>query len=107
MQQVEHFGNPTIIGQRQPSRRSRATGTASRIPEQIIGSLPQAVATMLDPADCGPAFIGLCQDTQEQAFDYPEAFFEPTVHGSVPRPRPDSDRVAEAAQLIKDGASVR
>ena len=34
-------------------------------PEQIISSLPQAVATMLDPADCGPAFIALPQDIQE------------------------------------------
>ena len=24
------------------------------------------------PADCGPAFLGLCQDTQAEAFDYPE-----------------------------------
>ena len=42
-------------------------------PEQIIASLPQAVAAMLDPADCGPAFLGLCQDAQAEAFDYPEA----------------------------------
>ena len=55
---------------------------------------------MLDPGDCGPAFIGLCQDTQEIAFDYPEAFFTPTVH-TIPRPRPDRDRVAEAVALIK------
>ena len=41
------------------------------LPEQIITSLPQALATMLVPADCGPAFIGLTQDTQERAFDYP------------------------------------
>ena len=31
-------------------------------PAQVLSSLPQAVATMLDPADCGPAFIGLPQD---------------------------------------------
>ena len=43
---------------------------------------------MLDPADCGPAFIGLCQDVQAEAFDYPERFFEPTVH-RIPRARPD------------------
>ena len=32
---------------------------------------------MLDPADCGPAFLGLCQDTQGEASDYPDVFFEP------------------------------
>jgi 3D-(3,5/4)-trihydroxycyclohexane-1,2-dione acylhydrolase (decyclizing) len=55
---------------------------------------------MLDPADCGPAFIGLPQDAQEIACDYPEAFFEPTVH-DIPRPRPDRGRLAKAAALLK------
>ena len=55
---------------------------------------------MLDPADCGPAFLALCQDTQEIAYDYPEAFFEPTVW-TIPRPRPDRDRLAEAVELLK------
>jgi 3D-(3,5/4)-trihydroxycyclohexane-1,2-dione acylhydrolase (decyclizing) len=55
---------------------------------------------MLDPADCGPAFIGLAQDTQEIAFDYPEVFFEPKVW-RIPRPRADLDVVAEAAELLK------
>jgi 3D-(3,5/4)-trihydroxycyclohexane-1,2-dione acylhydrolase (decyclizing) len=99
LQQVENFGTPstTVSDAFRPVTRywDRITH-----PEQIISSLPQAVATMLDPADCGPAFLGLCQDTQELAADYPEAFFEPTVH-RIPRPRPDRDRVAEAAALLK------
>ena len=99
LQQIEHFGNPTLTA-------NDAFKTVSRywdritLPEQIISSLPQAVAAMLDPADCGPAFLGLCQDTQEVAFDYPEAFFEPTVW-SIPRPRPDRKRLAEASELLK------
>jgi 3D-(3,5/4)-trihydroxycyclohexane-1,2-dione acylhydrolase (decyclizing) len=44
-------------------------------PAQILQSLPTAIATMLDPADCGPAFLGLPQDVQGWAYDYPEAFF--------------------------------
>ena len=55
---------------------------------------------MLDPADCGPAFIALPQDVQELACDYPEAFFAETIH-TVPRPRPDQDRLAEAIKLIR------
>ena len=62
--------------------------------------MPQAIATMLDPADCGPAFIALPQDTQEIAFDYPEEFFEERIW-AIPRPRADRDRVAEAASLLK------
>ncbi len=99
LQQVEHFGNPTVSVNDAFKAVSRYWDRITH-PEQIISSLPQAVATMLDPGDCGPAFIGLCQDTQELAFDYPEAFFAPTIH-SIPRPRPDKDRVAKAIELLK------
>ncbi|MCC5973753.1 MAG: 3D-(3,5/4)-trihydroxycyclohexane-1,2-dione acylhydrolase (decyclizing) [Rubellimicrobium sp.] len=99
LQQVEHFGNPTITVNDcfRPVARywDRIT-----LPEQILQSLPQAVATMLDPADCGPAVLGLCQDTQEVAFDYPEAFFAETLW-TIPRPRPDLGQVAAAADLLR------
>jgi len=100
MQQVEHYNNPTINVN---DAFKAVTRYWDRIvhPEQIISSLPQAVATMLDPADCGPAFIALPQDVQELACDYPEAFFAETIH-AIPRPRPDQDRLAEAIKLIKN-----
>ena len=72
-------------------------------PEQILQSLPQAVATLLDPADCGPAFLGLAQDAQGEAFDYPEAFFEPRMH-RLRRVRPDRDEVASASALLAKAA---
>jgi 3D-(3,5/4)-trihydroxycyclohexane-1,2-dione acylhydrolase (decyclizing) len=98
MQQVEHFGDPTVNVN---DAFKAVTRYWDRIvhPEQIISSLPQAVATLLDPGDCGPAFIALPQDVQEAAWDYPAAFFEPTVH-AVPRPRADRDRLAEAIGLL-------
>lgn len=99
LQQVEHFNNPSTSVNDAFKAVSRYWDRITH-PEQIISSLPQAIATMLDPGDCGPAFIALCQDTQEIAFDYPEAFFTPTVH-AIPRARPDRDRVAEAVELIK------
>lgn len=99
MQQVEHFGNPTVTVNDAFRAVTRYWDRIS-LPEQIIGSLPQAVATMLDPADCGPAFLGLCQDTQEKAFDYPEAFFAPRLW-EIPRPRPDRRAVARAADVLK------
>ena len=98
LQQVENFGCPSTSVNDCFRPVSRYWDRISH-PEQIISSLPQAVKTMLDPADCGPAFIGLCQDTQEIAFDYPEAFFEETVH-AVPRPRPDRASVSRAAQRL-------
>jgi len=99
LQQVEHFGNPTVTVNDAFKPVVRYWDRIT-LPEQIISSLPQAIATMLDPADCGPAFIALAQDTQEKAFDYPEVFFEPKVW-RIPRPRPDRDAVAEAAALLK------
>jgi 3D-(3,5/4)-trihydroxycyclohexane-1,2-dione acylhydrolase (decyclizing) len=100
MQQVEHFGNPSINVNDAFKAVTRYWDRITH-PEQIISSLPQAVATMLDPADCGPAFIGLPQDIQEYACDYPTKFFEKTVH-EIPRARPDKKRVAEAIALLKN-----
>jgi 3D-(3,5/4)-trihydroxycyclohexane-1,2-dione acylhydrolase (decyclizing) len=99
LQQVEHFGNPTLTVNDSFKAVTRYWDRISH-PEQIISSLPQAIAAMLDPADCGPAFIGLCQDTQEIAFDYPEVFFEATLH-TIPRPRPDRVNLASAVQILK------
>lgn len=99
LQQVEHFGNPTTSVNDAFRAVTRYWDRITH-PEQIISSLPQAVATMLDPAECGPAFIGLCQDTQEIAYDYPAEFFKPVVH-RIPRPRPDTASVAEAAEVLR------
>lgn len=99
LQQVEHFGDPTLTVNDAFKAVTRYWDRISH-PAQIISSLPQAVAAMLDPADCGPAFIALPQDTQEVAFDYPEAFFEPRLW-TIPRPRPDRSALAKAVELLK------
>ena len=99
LQQVEHYGDPTVTVNDAFKSVVRYWDRIT-LPEQIIASLPQAIATMLDPADCGPAFIGLAQDTQEKAFDYPEVFFEPKVW-KIPRPRPDRDAVQSAVEALK------
>ncbi len=99
LQQVEHFNDPTMTVNDSFKSVVRFWDRITH-PEQIITSLPQAIATMLDPADCGPAFIGLAQDTQEKAFDYPEEFFAPKVW-SIPRPRPDRKAVEEAVALLR------
>ena len=54
---------------------------------------------MLDPATCGPAFLGLPQDVQAEAYDYPVRFFEPELR-SFPRPRPDTAQLARAAAAL-------
>ncbi len=99
LQQVENFGEPssTVNDAFKP-----VTKFWDRImhPAQIVQSLPAALVTMLDPSTRGPAFIGLPQDVQAMAFDYPERFFEPTVH-EVPRPRPDSSEVVAATEVLR------
>jgi 3D-(3,5/4)-trihydroxycyclohexane-1,2-dione acylhydrolase (decyclizing) len=99
LQQVENFGDPTLSVNDAFKPVVRYWDRITR-PEQIIQSLPQAVALMLDPADCGPAFLGLCQDVQAEAFDYPERFFEPRIH-RIPRPRPDAHQITDAADLLR------
>jgi 3D-(3,5/4)-trihydroxycyclohexane-1,2-dione acylhydrolase (decyclizing) len=99
LQQVEHFDNPTTSVNDAFRSVTRYWDRITR-PEQIIASLPQAVATMLDPGECGPAFLSLCQDAQAEAFDCPVAFFEPVLH-RIARPRPDRDQLAEAARALR------
>ena len=99
LQQVEHFNNPNIT---QNDAFKYVTRYFDRItrPEQIIQSLPQAIQTMIDPADCGPACISLSQDVQGEVFEYPEEFFEEQIH-TIRRPRPDDFQIKLAADLIK------
>ncbi|WP_343550973.1 3D-(3,5/4)-trihydroxycyclohexane-1,2-dione acylhydrolase (decyclizing) [Pantoea sp.] len=99
MQQVEHFNDPTQTVNDAFKAVSRYWDRIT-YPEQILSSLPQAVATMLDSGDCGPAFIGVCQDVQEMAWDYPEEFFAPRLH-VMPRPRPDRLLLARAVETLK------
>ena len=99
LQQVEHFNNPGIT---QNDAFKPVTKYFDRItrPEQILQTLPQAIQTMLDPADCGPACLSLSQDVQGETYEYPEEFFKERVH-NIRRPRPDDFQIKEAAEQIK------
>ena len=103
LQQVEHFNNPTVTVNDAFKAVTRYWDRITH-PAQILSSLPQAIAAMLDPADCGPAFLALPQDTQELAFDYPEVFFEERLW-TIPRPRPDRLALAQAVGLLKSAKS--
>ncbi len=98
LQQVEHFGEPSTTCN---DAFRAVTRYWDRIttPAQLLTSLPHAIQTMLDPADCGPAFLGLPQDVQAEAYDWPAAFFETRVH-DIARPRAASAQLVEAAAAI-------
>jgi 3D-(3,5/4)-trihydroxycyclohexane-1,2-dione acylhydrolase (decyclizing) len=98
LQQVEHFHDPTITVNDAFRPVTRYWDRITR-PEQILSSLPRAISTMLDPADCGPAFIGLAQDVQAEAYDFPAVFFETKVHRPR-RPGPDPHEIATAADVL-------
>lgn len=99
LQQGENFGDPTITVN---DAFKPVVRYWDRIvsPEQLVQSLPNAVSTMLDPATAGPAFIGLPQDVQAEAWDFPIAFFERTLR-VAPRPRADGDEIAAAVDLLR------
>jgi 3D-(3,5/4)-trihydroxycyclohexane-1,2-dione acylhydrolase (decyclizing) len=100
LQQVEHEGSPaTTVND---AFRS-VTRFWDRIvhPAQLVSALPNAVQTMLDPATCGPAFLGLPQDVQAMAFDYPVSLFEPLVH-ELNRPRASAAQLSAAVAILRD-----
>lgn len=98
LQQVEHFGDPSTTVNDSFRPVTRYWDRITR-PEQVLTSLPHAIATMLDPSDCGPAFLGLPQDVQAEAFDVPLAVLEPTIHRIV-RPEPDRGQLARAIDVL-------
>lgn len=69
-------------------------------PEHLLTALPEAMRVLTDPAETGAVTIALPQDIQAHAYDYPAHFFEPRVW-RVERRQPDTQRVAEAAELIR------
>jgi 3D-(3,5/4)-trihydroxycyclohexane-1,2-dione acylhydrolase (decyclizing) len=99
LQQVEHFGAPTVTANDAFRAVSRYFDRITR-PEQLLATLPQVARVLLDPADTGPVVLGLPQDVQVESFDFPSTFFEERVH-RVPRPRPDGRSLADAARLLR------
>ena len=99
LQQMEDFGDGTVSVNDCFRPVSRYFDRIAR-PEQIIPALARAMQVLTDPAECGPVTLSLCQDTQAEAYDYPESFFEPRVW--IPRrPRPDLRELELAAEALR------
>ncbi|WP_174372186.1 3D-(3,5/4)-trihydroxycyclohexane-1,2-dione acylhydrolase (decyclizing) [Nocardia araoensis] len=99
LQQVEHFGDPTVTVNDAFRAVSRYFDRITR-PEQLIATLPQAARVLTDPADAGPVVLALPQDVQAETYDFPDALFEPVVH-RVTRPRPDHRALAAAVAALR------
>ncbi|QLQ09697.1 MAG: 3D-(3,5/4)-trihydroxycyclohexane-1,2-dione acylhydrolase (decyclizing) [Nocardioidaceae bacterium] len=98
LQQVEHFGDPTISVNGAFRPVSRYFDRITR-PEQLLSTLPQVARVLTDPADCGPVTICLPQDVQAEEYDFPVAMFEPRLH-RVPRSRADVSSLDAAADVL-------
>jgi 3D-(3,5/4)-trihydroxycyclohexane-1,2-dione acylhydrolase (decyclizing) len=99
LQQVECFEDGTVSANDCLRPVSRYFDRISR-PEHLLTALPRALATMTDPASCGPVTLAFCQDTQAEAHDYPVEFFEPKVW-RIRRPMPDPREVHDLVGLIR------
>jgi 3D-(3,5/4)-trihydroxycyclohexane-1,2-dione acylhydrolase (decyclizing) len=98
LQQLEHFNTPAL-GVNDAFKAVTRFWDRITHPAQILQSLPAALATMLDPADCGPAFIGLPQDVQGWTYDYPTRFFAKRVH-RIRRQAPDVADIRDAIAVL-------
>lgn len=99
LQQVEDFDDGTVSANDCFRPVSRYFDRITR-PEQLLTALPRALRVMTDPASCGPVTLSFCQDVQAEAYDWPEAFFEPKVW-RIRRPEPDARDLEEVAALIR------
>ena len=85
LQQIESFSDGTVSANDCFRPVSRYFDRITR-PEQIIPALQRAMAVLTDPAECGPVTLALCQDTQAEAYDYPESFFAEQDLDAAPHP---------------------
>jgi 3D-(3,5/4)-trihydroxycyclohexane-1,2-dione acylhydrolase (decyclizing) len=100
LQQVEDFADGAVSANDCFRPVSRYFDRIQR-PEQLIDALPRALATMLDPASCGPVTLALCQDVQAEAFDYPISLFERRAW-RIRRPAPDPSEIDELARRLRE-----
>ena len=99
LQQIEDFQDGTVSANDCFKPVSRYFDRISR-PEHLLTALPRAMATMTDPAECGPVTLAFCQDVQAEAFDYPLSFFEPKVWRQR-RVRPDEAELSDVVAALK------
>ncbi len=103
LQQMEDFSDGTVSANDSLRPVSRYFDRITR-PEQLIDALPRAMATLLDPASCGPVTLALCQDIQTEGWDFPHDFFTPHIW-RVRAPRPDVRELHELVNVIRNATA--
>lgn len=100
LQQVEDFGDGCISANDCFKPVSRYFDRIAA-PAQLLTALPRAIQVLTDPARCGPVTLALPQDVQAEAYDFPEAFFEPVLV-RVRAPLPEPVEIEAAADLLRE-----
>jgi 3D-(3,5/4)-trihydroxycyclohexane-1,2-dione acylhydrolase (decyclizing) len=98
LQQVEDFSDGTVSANDCLAPVSRYFDRITR-PEQLLDALPRAMATLLDPASCGPVTLAFCQDVQAEALDFPAHFFAPRLW-SIRAPHADPHELQRLGDLF-------
>ena len=99
LQQVEDFADCTVSANDCFRPVSRYFDRIQR-PEQLVEALPRAMATLLDPAACGPVTLAFCQDTQTEAWEFPARMLEPATW-SIRRSPPAVEDLKLAAESLR------
>lgn len=68
-------------------------------PEMVMTALINAMRVLTDPAETGACCISLCQDTEGEAYDFPEYFFRKRVH-RITRPAAVEEELEDVAEVI-------
>jgi len=99
LQQLETTGGPEVTANDSFRPVSRYWDRINR-PEQLPGSLLEAMRVLTDPAETGAVTLALPQDVQTEAFDYPEELFARRVW-HVARPVPEPAVLAKAVEVLR------
>jgi 3D-(3,5/4)-trihydroxycyclohexane-1,2-dione acylhydrolase (decyclizing) len=99
LQQLEHFGNPTMGVNDAFKAVSRASGTALPTPRRSSSRCPPLWRPCWTPPIAGPRLSRCRKTCRGWTYDYPDSFFARRVH-RIRRQSPDSFEIAEAAALL-------
>lgn len=99
LQQIEQPNNLSITTNDAFKAVSKYWDRVTR-PEQLMTACINAMRVLTDPAETGAVTIGLPQDVQGEAYDYPEYFFQKRVH-TLDRTPVTTNKIKKVVDLIK------
>ena len=100
LQQIEQEDSPSITTNDAYRPVCKFWDRITR-PEQLMGTMTQAMRILTDPAKTGAVCIALSQDVEGESYDYPDYFFEKKVH-RIRRVLPVKEDLADLVKLISE-----